>query len=144
MARLTEENLYELISREKEFEIPIYQRNYDWTSKEIKRFFNDIFENHQRWQKENFDKNDSAYYVGNIILYDHYRKGDDTLMVVDGQQRLTSTIIIFAAIRKIINQTLNEQLKEDSNDFIEQVEKIIYNGKQRNKKLKHLNESNLL
>ena len=40
------------------------------------------------------------------IIYDGCKDESDILMVVDGQQRITSTIIIFAAIRKILKTNI--------------------------------------
>ena len=130
MARLETENLYELIANEKGFKIPIYQRNYDWNEKDVKKFFEDIYENLQRHKDKSYGREDAKYYIGNIIVYDGCKDESDILMVVDGQQRITSTIIIFAAIRKILKnkyyctKNIDLTLKDRYDDLIENVEKV--------------------
>ena len=42
------------------FTIPIYQRNYNWTIKECKRLYDDIFET---GKNENID----SYFIGSIV-----------------------------------------------------------------------------
>ena len=128
MAILEEKNLLELIDKEF-FEIPIYQRNYDWNDKDVEKFFKDICENLQRNRDKNYNRDDATkYYIGNIIAC--YNEKKNTLMLVDGQQRITSTIIIFAAIRKILineygnNKNIDSALKERYDDLLEEVEKI--------------------
>ena len=124
MAGLCGENLYDLIVKEKGFKIPIYQRNYDWNEKDVKKFFEDIYENWQRHKDKSYDRKDAKYYIGNIIVYDGCKDESDILMVVDGQQRITSTIIIFAAIRKILKnkyyctKNIDSTLKGRYNDLI--------------------------
>ena len=130
MAGLCGENLYDLIVKEKGFKIPIYQRNYDWNEKDVKKFFEDIYENWQRHKDKSYDRKDAKYYIGNIIVYDGCKDESDILMVVDGQQRITSTIIIFAAIRKILKnkyyctKNIDLTLKDRYDDLIENVEKV--------------------
>ena len=97
MAGLCGENLYELIVKEKGFKIPIYRRSYDWDERDVKKYFVDIYEKWQRHKDKSYDRKDAKYYIGNTIVYDGCKDESDILMVVDGQQRITSTIIIFAS-----------------------------------------------
>ncbi|MGL5246439.1 MAG: DUF262 domain-containing protein [Mycoplasmoidaceae bacterium] len=142
MARLESENLYELIAHKKGFRIPIYQRNYDWNDKDVKKFFEDIYANFQRHKEKNYDRDDAKYYIGNIIVYDDLKKDSDILMVVDGQQRITSTIIIFASIRKILknlydsNKNIDSTLKVKYDDLIYKVEKVTSQNTRDQTKIK--------
>jgi uncharacterized protein with ParB-like and HNH nuclease domain len=64
-------------------EIPEYQRPYVWQENQIKKLLTDI--------KEHFESSDTPlYYLGSIILHQH----DNTLSIIDGQQRLTTLAII--------------------------------------------------
>ncbi|MGL5640596.1 MAG: DUF262 domain-containing protein [Mycoplasmoidaceae bacterium] len=130
MAALEPANLYELIANKKGFKIPIYQRNYDWNKKDIKKFFKDIYENYERHQEKKYGRDDAKYYVGNIIVYDDQKQYSDILMVVDGQQRITSTIIIFASMRRILknkydlNKNDDSELKEEFDELMYSIEKV--------------------
>jgi hypothetical protein len=88
---------------ERLFRIPDYQRGYAWTEKQLKDFWSDL-------QQLNPDSN---HYTGVLtfesVPSDVYRNWDDDLwiiraksyqpyFVVDGQQRLTTAIILIQAI----------------------------------------------
>ncbi|RCR69397.1 DUF262 domain-containing protein [Larkinella punicea] len=117
------DNQLQSISRiftERLYRIPDYQRGYAWTEKQLKDFWNDII------QLEN-DKN---HYVGVLTLekvpFENFDKWDDDkwiiksksfepYYIVDGQQRLTTTIILIQAITEIISrkETLNYSTSDE-------------------------------
>jgi len=76
------------------YNIPMYQREYAWTTSECEKLFDDLYDNDER------------HFLGSIICVD--RKTDDgnniDYEVIDGQQRLTTLSIlllaIFAELRK--------------------------------------------
>jgi len=72
------------------FIIPVYQRNYDWKKQQCQEFVQDI-ENIANGKKDN-------HFLGSIV----YVKGqdDDTqeYIVIDGQQRITTSILYLKAI----------------------------------------------
>jgi len=96
--------------------IPIYQRPYKWTARNINQLFQDI-EKH---------KTKSAYRLGTIVFH---QDDDDTeaLNIVDGQQRtLTLVLAVFAIIEQrkdnLERQDLAEQLEtisEHLDDFMQ-------------------------
>lgn len=95
MALIKDINLYDIFVGSSHFEIPIYQRNYTWDGNDCIKFLNDIYENF----KLNRDISSSEtidYYVGNIIIFN---PEIDHMVVVDGQQRLTTSLLIYAALR---------------------------------------------
>lgn len=69
--------------------VPTNQRSYAWEKEEVKYFWSDILN-----AMENPDTED--YFIGSIVLA---KTKDDSLEVVDGQQRLATTTIILGAIR---------------------------------------------
>lgn len=71
--------------------IPAYQRAYSWENKQCKQFLDDLLE--QAGQEGMY------YYLGQFL----FEKDNDTLMVVDGQQRLTTIILFIASLMKILN-----------------------------------------
>lgn len=66
--------------------IPAYQRAYSWGDKQCSQFLDDLLE--QKGKK---------YYLGQFL----FEKDGNTLFIIDGQQRLTTTILFLSAIAKI-------------------------------------------
>lgn len=82
-----------LSSTERTFEIPVYQRNYVWKTEDCEKLFEDVLEG---------IRNKRKHYFGNIV---YYVAGEDPFssykryVLIDGQQRITSTMLLLAAIR---------------------------------------------
>ncbi|WP_374173192.1 DUF262 domain-containing protein [Flavobacterium tructae] len=68
--------------------IPAYQRAFSWEIKQCRQFFEDLLE--QKGKK---------YYLGQFL----FEKNGNTLFIIDGQQRLTTTILFISTIYKILN-----------------------------------------
>jgi hypothetical protein len=68
--------------------IPPHQRDYAWTNEEVEQLFSDV---------EAAYRGSSEYFLGTIVAIEGTDSG--TLSVVDGQQRLTTTYLLLAAIR---------------------------------------------
>lgn len=69
--------------------IPEYQRPYCWTETQIKRLLNDLSV-HRRELQNKPDDQQCDFYLGSIILH----QKDGVLNIIDGQQRLTTLILI--------------------------------------------------
>jgi hypothetical protein len=83
--------LFDVVKQFDKIEVDDYQRTYAWTRDEIEEFFTDL--------KECADEEDGTHFFGTLILQSH----DNSLAtVVDGQQRLTTTFILVAALRDAI------------------------------------------
>jgi len=90
------------------FVIPVYQRNYDWDRSHCKRLLDDII-------KIGKDNQNSGHFIGSIVFVqdDIYSSGKATeLMIIDGQQRLTTLTLLFAALHWYAKKEGNEQLAE--------------------------------
>jgi uncharacterized protein with ParB-like and HNH nuclease domain len=62
------------------FRVPVYQRLYAWGREQIWQLLDDI--------TAAFEKDHTSdYYIGSIVLS---RSKDDTFILIDGQQRLTT------------------------------------------------------
>jgi uncharacterized protein with ParB-like and HNH nuclease domain len=72
--------------------IPIYQRNYEWTDKQIIQLLDDI----RDYYVENEEKN---YFTGTLIC--DLRKSSGYYEAIDGQQRLTTYNLIICALRNL-------------------------------------------
>lgn len=76
-----------------QFVIPVYQRNYDWTNNECKELITDIIsvEKHNR----------GTHFIGSIVFIHEgaYSTSEvKELVIIDGQQRLTTINIIYVAL----------------------------------------------
>lgn len=82
------------------FKIPDYQRPFAWDENN----FTDLIDDLQSAQK------DQQYFLGTLVL--HKRDAKNNYDVVDGQQRLTSLLILVACLRDlIIDVKFKEQLQ---------------------------------
>ena len=106
--KASEASLYEFITKSNtKFVIPVYQRNYDWTDKHCKVLLNDI--------KEAGKKN-KKHFLGSIVYVNDdivpITKGKE-LIIVDGQQRLTTIILIYLRLYKLADKLNDKALKEE-------------------------------
>ncbi len=78
------------------FEIPVNQRKYSWNKEQLEEFWEDI--------SKTFGVKSSKHYLGVISLVDKDNDGVDDIKkyeVVDGQQRIITTILLIAALRDV-------------------------------------------
>lgn len=117
--------LEELSGSTDKYIVPLYQRAYAWTQKEIRQLIDDV---------NDFDE--EQYYLGSLIVH----KREDAFEVIDGQQRLTTLYLLFTVLdkqpkndflkfecREKSNYTLKNLKNPDIND--EFVEYSLINGK---------------
>ncbi|GHR22533.1 hypothetical protein VN1249_13500 [Helicobacter pylori] len=73
--------------------IPIYQRLYSWEKEQCKQLWDDII-------KIGGDDKMNGHFIGSIlyVLVDIKHSGN-TLLIIDGQQRLTTTTLLLTALR---------------------------------------------
>lgn len=77
------------------YRIPKYQRQYTWGKNEWEVLYDDLLEN------------DLGYFLGSIICINQSKDaiGNQELELVDGQQRLLTLSLLFAAICNYLSQT---------------------------------------
>jgi uncharacterized protein with ParB-like and HNH nuclease domain/predicted transport protein len=94
--KATEAKFLDFLKKSPQFVIPIYQRTYSWTERECRQLWDDIVRT---------GSNDavSAHFVGSIV---YIEKGlsqvisQSPLLVIDGQQRLTTVTLILEALAR--------------------------------------------
>ena len=86
------------------FIIPRFQRPYSWQKEEVEELLNDIIDN------------DENYFIGSIVTYKVNR---DFKGIVDGQQRLTTLILMLSAIKYIAYELSNNDIAEGTNIYLE-------------------------
>ncbi|WP_143429614.1 DUF262 domain-containing protein, partial [Helicobacter pylori] len=93
------------------YQIPIYQRPYQWTEENCEKLLDDLFEDYE-------EDRESDYFCGSLVLV----KSDpnsktETYDIVDGQQRLSTFILLAKVLADLYN---NEVLNnKTSKDFLE-------------------------
>jgi len=101
-----------LIDGNKQFQLPLFQRNYTWTKREWEVLWDDL----------NYiaDKgHDKSHFLGAIVTLP-MNSGPDAVakyIVIDGQQRLTTLYLILCAIRDIANEVGDVVKANEINDL---------------------------
>ncbi|GAA7415985.1 DUF262 and DUF1524 domain-containing protein [Helicobacter pylori] len=92
-------------SQEKQFVIPIYQRVYSWEKEQCKQLWDDIIKTGGNDQIE-------GHFIGSIVFVHDgiYTTSHNELLIIDGQQRLTTITLLFIALRDHLN---------DEDEFLE-------------------------
>lgn len=112
--KATETRLFKFLQKSAQFIIPIYQRQYSWTHAQCEQLFKDI----ARAGTSNLE----AHFIGSVVYVEHglYSHSDvPKLLVIDGQQRLTSTTLLIAALTFEIEKRIGEGLVDDGAQVVE-------------------------
>ena len=97
--KATETRLFKFLQKSAQFIIPIYQRQYSWNSAQCEQLWNDIY----RAGSSELE----GHFIGSVVyversLYSHSDVPE--LLVIDGQQRLTSASLLIAALSHEIDR----------------------------------------
>ncbi len=80
-------------SQERQFVIPIYQRVYSWEKEQCKQLWDDIIKTGGNDQIE-------GHFIGSILyVLDGNTHSNNPLLIIDGQQRLTTITLLLIALR---------------------------------------------
>ncbi len=92
-------------SQEKQFVIPIYQRLYSWEKEQCKQLWDDIVKTGENDKIE-------GHFIGSIVFVHDgiYSNNHNDLLIIDGQQRLTTITLLLIALRDHLN---------DEDEFLE-------------------------
>lgn len=85
------------------FYIPPYQRNYEWTESQCEIFFDDVI----KITELNINGSQAEHFFGTIVYvqYEHVFGKPEVLVLTDGQQRITTTLLCLAAIRDLVEDS---------------------------------------
>lgn len=88
--------IYQLITNGKfKFSVPLYQREYTWSKDTLKVFLDDILDR---------SHDEKVHYLGSIAAAN---AGDEIYKIIDGQQRITSSMLVIrAAIERYMDNDL--------------------------------------
>ncbi|GAA7364309.1 GmrSD restriction endonuclease domain-containing protein [Helicobacter pylori] len=114
-------------SQEKQLVIPIYQRLYSWKKEQCEQLWDDIIK---------IGGNDKAngHFIGSILYErDGITHSNNLLLIIDGQQRLTTITLLLIALRNHLSDEV-KILEKFSREKIESY--LINNNKDGNKKFR--------
>ncbi|MCW5851679.1 MAG: DUF262 domain-containing protein [Anaerolineae bacterium] len=102
-------NLLNFLRGPKQFIIPIYQRPYSWTTAQCQQLWDDI-------ARVATDTSTPTHFIGSIVyIQDRVQllggASIPRVLVIDGQQRLTTITLLLAALRALIEE---REIKNDS------------------------------
>jgi hypothetical protein len=75
--------------------LPDYQRSYVWNEEKLSQFLIDLYEHF--FNESGFNNQAPCYYLGGVLLYQ--RNGKE-IEIIDGQQRITTLLILNHAYKK--------------------------------------------
>ncbi len=111
------------------FEVPVYQRNYDWSNLQCEKLYQDIINAHLK---------DHKHFLGTIVyIVGEYGSSLEKSMVIDGQQRITTVYILLKALYDVS--------KDISASIVQHIKNVMYNENCEEKykvKLKPINSDN--
>ncbi len=96
------------------YQIPMYQRPYQWTEKNCEKLLDDLFFSYECYKE-------SDYFCGSLVLIAigiDSETNATTYDIVDGQQRLSTFILLAKVLATLYDKDLNENCKI-SRDFLE-------------------------
>lgn len=107
--KATQSQLFKILDGSKQFRIPIYQRTYSWTEKQCEQLWDDIIR---------ISENDDipGHFIGSIVYIERgiYQATDiSELLVIDGQQRLTTLSLLLAAFAQAIIEKGNNGITKN-------------------------------
>lgn len=90
------------------FYIPRFQRPYSWEPEQVEELWEDAVQESR-----------GDYFIGSMVAH---KKGEDTVAVIDGQQRLTTLMMLLCAIRDAAEANGDKGLANGTHTFIERTD----------------------
>jgi uncharacterized protein with ParB-like and HNH nuclease domain len=96
-------SLDEFINGKKFFKIPVYQRRYDWEKEQCRQLFDDV---------ERIISTGKSHFLGTFVYQRKSVSGSnfDEYVVIDGQQRITTIILLAKALYEVIDDENKEEI----------------------------------
>lgn len=112
--KATEANFLEFLGSPKQLAIPIYQRTYSWTRSQCRQLWNDIVRVAEHEEIP-------AHFIGSIVYITegiYQATSIPRLLVIDGQQRLTSLSLLIIALTNELKTSNEKRYKQLRNYYI--------------------------
>lgn len=88
-----------------QFVIPIYQRLYSWKKEQCEQLWDDII-------KIGGNDKMNGHFIGSILYVLDGNTPSSPLLIIDGQQRLTTITLLFIALRNHLSEEVKRKEKE--------------------------------
>lgn len=98
--KAVEAHLLSFLDAAPQFVIPIYQRTYSWTLKECQQLWDDIL-------RAGGDDAINGHFIGSVVYIQqgiYQASKQSPLLVIDGQQRLTTVSLILEALARHVGE----------------------------------------
>lgn len=98
--KASESKLLTILKGPKQFVIPIYQRTYSWQLAQCNQLLNDIL----RISK---DPSTPGHFIGSVVYFQeniHTQSDVPKLLIIDGQQRVTTVSLLIAALAHFLKK----------------------------------------
>ena len=105
------QNLLNFLGQNQQLSIPIYQRKYSWTDKECNQLFEDVLRVGASTKEEN-------HFIGSIVYMNqkgHIASPINKLLIIDGQQRITTISLLVSALSDFLFKNPNENIMNPYN-----------------------------
>ncbi len=99
--KANESSLLGFLENARQFSIPIYQRTYSWTERECLQLWTDVM-------RAGRSEGVGAHFVGSVVYIQsgpYNVSKHDPLLVIDGQQRLTTICLLLEALARQLGDT---------------------------------------
>lgn len=101
----------QLLNERRYFEVPAHQRDYAWPIGAVEQYLDDV--------TNAMDDPSSDYFLGLLVLVGAEDTPSNRYEILDGQQRLATTTMIYSAIRQWLRDNgLDSEAAKIQNDFI--------------------------
>lgn len=107
-----ESKLMKFLQGEKQFHVPLYQRTYSWLRPQCEQYWHDLLAAGQ-------DETVDAHFMGAVVYIGRgvYSAADITqMLVIDGQQRLTTTTLLLLALARHLGSQGEIVLTSETDD----------------------------
>lgn len=112
------ERLEKLFNNHAQYAIPSYQRGYAWEKSHIEEFLDDLE------YASDGDNGVHEHFFGSILLALPSSHTDTDIKIIDGQQRITTTLLFLVCARNFFYTQKDNSTKIA--EYYERLEKIIY------------------
>jgi len=109
--KASEANLRSILEGNKQFLVPLFQRTYSWGKKEWDTLWGDLEELNEEAHQRN-------HFIGSAVTIpqNSAASGVAKFLLIDGQQRLTTILIILALLRDRAKELPDNSLGDEIND----------------------------
>ncbi|TPH35666.1 DUF262 domain-containing protein [Helicobacter pylori] len=132
MAKIESEDSYlqDILKDKLYYQIPIYQRPYQWTEENCEKLLDDLFFNYK-------DDREGDYFCGSLVLVkSDPRSKTEIYDIVDGQQRLSTFILLAKVLATLYSERL-DPTKSKSQEYLQESwsDRHEHKGKKKKKRL---------